>query len=131
MSTANKEAHSSSDLPVRQGALSAEEIRAECPQFRILIIGKANAGKTTILRKVCNAKPDAKPIVYDAEGKEVQTKVRLGNLAVLTKLTKNGHHDSLGCSRCLRFLDETKDVLQMSSTLLLRSSKPKPLYIYF
>jgi GTPase SAR1 family protein len=84
MSTANKEAHSSSGLPVRQGALSAEQIRAECPQFRILIIGKANAGKTTILRKVCNAKPDAKPIVYDAEGKEVKTKVRLGNLAVLT-----------------------------------------------
>ena len=85
MSTAKKAAQSSRALPVRQGALSAEEICAECPQFRILIIGKANAGKTTILRKVCNAKPDAKPIVYDAEGKEVQekevqTKVRLGNL---------------------------------------------------
>ena len=90
-SAKNNEAHSSSDLPVRQGALSAEAIRAECPQFRILIIGKANAGKTTILRKVCNVKPDAKPIVYDSEGKEVRqenpTKVRLGNLAVLTKLT--------------------------------------------
>ena len=89
MSTAKKAAQSSRALPVRQGALSAEEIRAECPQFRILIIGKANAGKTTILRKVCNAKPDAKPIVYDAEGNEVQqeipTKVRLGNLAVLAK----------------------------------------------
>jgi GTPase SAR1 family protein len=86
--------------------LSAEEIRAECPQFRILIIGKANAGKTTILRKVCNAKPDVKPIVYDAEGEElvlvareevrvqppvpqevqrVPTKVQLGNLAVLAQ----------------------------------------------
>jgi len=139
MSTANKEAHSSGDPPVRQGALSAEEIRVECPQFRILIIGKANAGKTTILRKVCNAKPDAKPIVYDAEGKlvrqevpgqQVPTKVRLGNLAVLTKLTKNmGHHDSLGRSRCLRFFDETRDVLQMSSTPLLRLSKPKPFII--
>jgi len=133
MSTANKEAQSSGDPPpLRQGALGAEEIRAECPQFRILIIGKANAGKTTILRKVCNAKPDARPIVYDAEGKEVPgqqvpTKVRLGNLAVLTKLTKNmGHHDSLFCSRCLRFFDETRNVLQMSSTLLLRLSKPKP-----
>jgi len=98
MSTANKEAQSSSDLPVRQGALSAEEIRARCPQFRILIIGKANAGKTTILRRVCNAKPDAKPIVYDAEGKEVlqeiTTKVRLGNLAVLAKTNHN-----LGSSR--------------------------------
>ena len=86
MSSANREAESSSDaLPLRQGALRAEEIRAECRQFRILIIGKANAGKTTILRKVCNAQPDAKPIVYDAEGKEVTlaevqhvpTKVRL------------------------------------------------------
>jgi GTPase SAR1 family protein len=91
MSAANQEAQSSSDLPVRQGALSAEEIRAECPQFRILIIGKANAGKTTILRKVCNVKPDVKPIVYDANGKEV--KVRLEKFSVLAKknkkLTKN------------------------------------------
>jgi GTPase SAR1 family protein len=95
------------ELPVRQGALSAEAIRAECPQFRILVIGKANAGKTTVLRKVCNAKPDAKPvihdakgnpIVYNAEGKEVQqeipTKVRLGNLSVLAKT----NHKDLGLS---------------------------------
>ena len=86
MSIAKKAAQSSRALPVRQGALSAEEIRAECPQFRILIIGKANAGKTTILRKVCNAKPNAKPVIYDAEGKKIrQEKVRLGNLAVLAK----------------------------------------------
>ncbi len=59
MSAANPEAQSSSDAPpFRQGALDAAAIRRECPQFRILIIGKANAGKTTILRKVCNAKPD-------------------------------------------------------------------------
>ena len=86
MSTANEEAQSSSDLPVRQGVLSAERIRANCPQFRILIIGKANAGKTTILRKVCNAKPDAKPIVYNAKGKKISTKVRLGNLTVFAKI---------------------------------------------
>jgi len=73
MSAANNDAQSSIDaLPFRQGALSAEAIRGNCPQFRILIIGKANAGKTTILRKVCNAKPDAQPIVYDAEGMEVK-----------------------------------------------------------
>jgi GTPase SAR1 family protein len=87
MSAANPEAQSSSDLPFRQGALSAEAIRAKCPQFRILIIGKANAGKTTILRKVCNAKPDAKPIIYDEKGKEV--KVRLGNLAIMAKTNPN------------------------------------------
>jgi GTPase SAR1 family protein len=102
MSAANSEAQSSSDLPIRQGALRVEAIHAECPQFRILIMGKANAGKTTILRKVCNAKPDAKPIVYDAEGNEVQqeiqqeipTKVRLGNFAVLAKT----NHKDLGSS---------------------------------
>jgi GTPase SAR1 family protein len=76
MSAPKKAAQSSRNLPVRQGALSAEEIRAKCPQFRILIIGKANAGKTTILRKVCNANPDAKPIIYDAEGKEISLAVR-------------------------------------------------------
>jgi Flp pilus assembly CpaF family ATPase len=88
MSTAKEEAASSSDaLPFRQGARRAEEFRAECPRFRILIIGKANAGKTTILRKVCNAKPDAKPIIYDEKGKEV--KVRPGNLAIMAKTNQN------------------------------------------
>ena len=73
MSAENQEAQSSIHaLPFRQGALSADQIRGECPQFRILIIGKANAGKTTILRKMCNAKPDAKPIIYDAEGRKVK-----------------------------------------------------------
>jgi len=87
MSAANQEAQSSIDaLPFRQGALDAGKIRAECPQFRILIIGKANAGKTTILRKVCKAKRDAKPVVYDAEGKEViqePTKVCLERFTIL------------------------------------------------
>ena len=73
MSTASQESQSSSDAPpFRQGALDAAAIRRECPKFRILIIGKANAGKTTILRKMCNAKQDAKSVIYDAEGKEVR-----------------------------------------------------------
>ena len=84
MPIANNEAQSSGDvLPFRQSALDAEEIRRECPQFRVLIIGKANAGKTTILRKVCNAKPDTKPIIYDPEGKKVGHGVSL--LAVLAR----------------------------------------------
>ena len=79
---------SSSDaLPFREGALGPEEICHRCPQFRILVIGKANAGKTTILRKVCNVKQGAKPIIRDAEGKEVIVKrnftdVCHGNLVV-------------------------------------------------
>ena len=78
---------SSDTLPFREGALGPEEIRRQCPHFRILVIGKANAGKTTILRKVCNAKQGAKPIIRDAEGREVIVKrnftdVCHGNLVV-------------------------------------------------
>ena len=86
MSIANNEAQSSGDiLPFRQGALDAAAIRRECPQFRVLIIGKANAGKTTILRKVCNAKPDAKPVIYDPQGKKVEEGYSVSLLAVLAR----------------------------------------------
>ena len=77
MPAANQEAQLSGDgPPLRQGALDAAAIRRECPRFRILIIGKANAGKTTILRKVCNANPHTNPVIYDTEGKEVIHEVR-------------------------------------------------------
>lgn len=46
-----------------------EEIRLRYRRFRILIIGRANAGKTTILQKVCGTTED--PVIYDSEGKEV------------------------------------------------------------
>ena len=42
-----------------------------CPHFRILIIGRANAGKTTILEKVCGVEKETKPIIYDEDGKWV------------------------------------------------------------
>ena len=41
-----------------------------CPHFRILVIGRANAGKTTILEKVCGVEKGTKPvIIHDKEGK--------------------------------------------------------------
>jgi hypothetical protein len=40
-----------------------------CPHFRILVIGRANAGKTTILEKVCGVAKGTKPIIYDKDGK--------------------------------------------------------------
>ncbi|KZP07191.1 GTP-binding protein [Athelia psychrophila] len=49
----------------------AERIRGRCPRFRTLIIGRANAGKTTILQKVCGT--TKQPVVYDARGKEIKT----------------------------------------------------------
>ena len=56
----------------RRIALEPDQIREECRRFRILVIGKANAGKTTILRKVCNVGSDVKPIVLDERGKSIE-----------------------------------------------------------
>lgn len=47
----------------------AENLRRRYNRFRILIIGRANAGKTTILQKVCGT--TKAPVVYNSEGKEV------------------------------------------------------------
>jgi hypothetical protein len=42
----------------------------KCPHFHILVIGRANAGKTTILEKVCGVAKGTQPIIiYDKEGK--------------------------------------------------------------
>ncbi|KAJ7241385.1 GTP-binding protein [Mycena rebaudengoi] len=38
-------------------------IRSKCPRFRILVIGRANAGKTTLLKRVCNSVEE--PKIYD------------------------------------------------------------------
>ena len=46
-----------------------QKTRAKFQQFRILVIGRANAGKTTILRKVCNTTGD--PTIFDPNGKKV------------------------------------------------------------
>jgi GTPase SAR1 family protein len=41
----------------------------KCPHFRILVIGRANAGKTTILEKVCGVAKGTQPIIiYDENG---------------------------------------------------------------
>ena len=56
--------------PSAKPHLTAEESqKAKFRQFRILVIGRANAGKTTILRKVCNATGD--PTIFDPEGNKV------------------------------------------------------------
>ncbi|KAF8346561.1 hypothetical protein F5887DRAFT_1281689 [Amanita rubescens] len=44
-----------------------------CPYFRILIIGRANAGKTTILEKVCGVAKGTKPAIYNKWGKQLKT----------------------------------------------------------
>jgi hypothetical protein len=47
----------------------ARRNREKCDRFRILIIGRANAGKTTILQKVCNTTENA--VIYNSKGKKV------------------------------------------------------------
>ena len=61
--------HRESALKIADEApLSMLKERYKCPHFRILIIGRANAGKTTILEKVCGVERGTKPIIYDQDG---------------------------------------------------------------
>ncbi|KAJ7212648.1 GTP-binding protein [Mycena pura] len=47
----------------------AIELRSKCKHFRVLVIGRANAGKTTLLKKVCNSIED--PEIFSPEGEKV------------------------------------------------------------
>jgi GTP-binding protein EngB required for normal cell division len=42
---------------------TALDVRKKYSHFRILVIGRANAGKTTLLKRVCNTTED--PCIYD------------------------------------------------------------------
>ena len=46
-----------------------ENIREKFGRFRILVVGRANAGKTTILRGICNSTEN--PEIYDGAGNRV------------------------------------------------------------
>jgi GTP-binding protein EngB required for normal cell division len=48
--------------PVPVTLAEAANLRAKYTHFRILVIGRANAGKTTLLKRVCNTNEDP---VYD------------------------------------------------------------------
>ena len=49
--------------------LNPYELRAKYTRFRILVIGRANAGKTTLLQRVCNTTED--PCIYDENNKNM------------------------------------------------------------
>ncbi|KAF7343604.1 GTP-binding protein [Mycena sanguinolenta] len=49
------------------------DVRSKISRFRILIIGRANAGKTTILKKVCNSVED--PQIYDIRGRRLDPEI--------------------------------------------------------
>ncbi|KAG2117673.1 GTP-binding protein [Suillus cothurnatus] len=49
------------------------KLRQKFERFRILIIGRANAGKTTILQRVCKTREN--PVIYNSKGKKVRNKI--------------------------------------------------------
>jgi GTP-binding protein EngB required for normal cell division len=73
-----------SDTTIMSGHLSAQNLRRKFKCFRILILGRANAGKTTILQKVCNT--IEQPYIFDPQGLKVDA-------AAVAPTPQRGYHD--------------------------------------
>jgi len=67
MSLSNIELQGAEDIERQRRR--AENLRNRTPHFRVLIIGRANAGKTTILQRVCNTMEQ--PKIFNEKGHEV------------------------------------------------------------
>ena len=67
MSLSNVESQGAEDIERQQRR--ARNLRSRTAHFRVLIIGRANAGKTTILQRVCNT--TEQPKIFNREGLEV------------------------------------------------------------
>ena len=48
--------------------VSPEDLKRVCKRFRVLIMGRRNAGKTTILEKMTGSEAGAKPEIRDENG---------------------------------------------------------------
>ncbi|KAG2106936.1 uncharacterized protein F5147DRAFT_216437 [Suillus discolor] len=64
--------------------IAAQDLRRMISRFRVLIVGRANAGKTTILQKVCNTTDD--PEIHNSKGKKTDA-------AIVKSSIKRGNHD--------------------------------------
>ncbi|KAI5987036.1 hypothetical protein EDD15DRAFT_2372774 [Pisolithus albus] len=62
----------------------ARKYMANIKQFRILIMGRANAGKTTILQRVCNTTDN--PEIFDGNRNKIESNIVRGML-------ERGHHN--------------------------------------
>jgi GTPase SAR1 family protein len=51
--------------------VSSKDLNQLCDRFRVLIIGRRNAGKTTILENMTGSEEGAKPVIRDKEGRMV------------------------------------------------------------
>ncbi|KAG2746347.1 hypothetical protein P692DRAFT_201867854 [Suillus brevipes Sb2] len=64
--------------------MDPSKIREKIGRFRILVIGRANAGKTTILQRVCNTREN--PEIFNSAGEKIDA-------TVLMASTERGEHD--------------------------------------
>ncbi|KAJ8579690.1 hypothetical protein M405DRAFT_835513 [Rhizopogon salebrosus TDB-379] len=64
--------------------VSAQEVRDRFTRFRILVVGRANSGKTTLLQKVCNT--TEKPLIFDGKGKKIDADI-------VKSSVDRGYHD--------------------------------------
>ncbi|KAG1823115.1 hypothetical protein EV424DRAFT_780067 [Suillus variegatus] len=64
--------------------IEAQKLRRMMKRFRVLIMGRANAGKTTILQKVCNTMDQ--PEIYDTKGNKIDT-------TIVNSSIERGNHD--------------------------------------
>jgi len=54
-------------------------LRQKYTHFRILVIGRANAGKTTLLKRVCNTTEE--PCIYDERNNDLVRLIYSGRIA--------------------------------------------------
>ncbi|KAF7328476.1 GTP-binding protein [Mycena venus] len=100
----------------------AIDLRSKCGHFRILVIGRANAGKTTLLKRVCGSADG--PEIFDPKGKKIKLTTFEGSAArglhdIENQLIfKNNpqfiFHDSRGFES--GSIDETKKVKDFIAT---------------
>src|SRR5882762_9955227 len=84
-----------------------EDLRSKCDRFRVLIIGNANAGKTTILQKVCNAN-GRQHEVFDSAGQKVRITLQT-SLRLHSELVSAQTDSTVNPSNDVRCLDCTLD----------------------
>jgi GTPase SAR1 family protein len=70
-------------------SVSSEDLNRLCKRFRVLIIGRRNAGKTTILENMTGSEEGAKPEIRDKDGNLV-VRAFLIYLSPIVKLMVTG-----------------------------------------
>ncbi|KAF8808200.1 GTP-binding protein [Phlegmacium glaucopus] len=111
----------------------SEEIREKAPRFRVLVIGRSNAGKTTILQRVCNT--TKQPEIFNTEGKKIKKSIlkpsvdrgmhNIENELIFKSNNRFVFHDSCGfeagvvdeLEEVKRFITERSKMLELSEQL--------------